>query len=115
MDEPVANEQSIKDFGEAKLSWLRRFLPYENGIPVDDTLARVMRKLDTKAFQNCFMQWMQSVTHATQGDIVSIDGKTLRRSHNHNQGNSAIHMVSAWSAENSVVLGQIKTEEKAMK
>ena len=50
--------KSIKDFGEAKLSWLRIFLPYENGIPVDDTLARVMRKLDTKAFQKCFMQWM---------------------------------------------------------
>ena len=105
--------KSIKDFGEAKLSWLRRFLPYDNGIPVDDTLARVMRKLDTKAFENCFMQWMQSVTHETQGDIVSIDGKTLRRSHNHSQGNSAIHMVSAWSAANSVVLGQLKTEEKS--
>ena len=84
--------KSIKDFGEAKLSWLRRFLPYDNGIPVDDTLARVMRKLDTKAFQNCFMQWMQSVTHATQGDIVSIDGKTLRRSHNH----SKVTQLSIW-------------------
>jgi len=50
--------KQIKDFGEIKLEWLRKFLPYENGIPVDDTIARVMHKLDTKAFQSCFVSWM---------------------------------------------------------
>ena len=56
--------KSIKDFGELKLDWLRKFLPYENGIPVDDTIARLMPRLDTKAFQACFISWMQAVnTH----------------------------------------------------
>ncbi len=105
--------KSIKDFGEAKLEWLRKFLPYKDGIPVDDTLARVMRKIDTKAFQACFIHWIQSVSDATSGDVVAIDGKTLRRSHNRKDGVPAIHMVSAWSSENGLVLGQEKTAEKS--
>lgn len=72
-----------------------------------------MRKLDTKAFQNCFVSWMQSVTKSTNGDVISIDGKTLRRSHDSASGKSAIHMVSAWSSANGVVLGQEKTAEKS--
>jgi hypothetical protein len=72
--------KSIRDFGSVKLDWLRQFLPYENGIPVDDTIARVMRKLNTKQFANCFTCWIQSVTEATNGDVIAIDGKTLRRS-----------------------------------
>ena len=105
--------KSLKDFGEAKLNWLRKFLPYKDGIPVDDTLARVMRKIETKEFQACFMTWVQSVSKATLGDVVAIDGKTLRRSHNHRDGVPAIHMVSAWSSENGLVIGQEKTAEKS--
>ena len=105
--------KSLKDFGEAKLDWLRKFLPYKDGIPVDDTLARVMRKIETKEFQACFIKWVQSVSEATSGDVVAIDGKTLRRSHNHRDGVPAIHMVSAWSSENGLVLGQEKTAEKS--
>ena len=105
--------QSIRDFGVLKLDWLRKFLPYERGIPVDDTLARVMRKLNTKQFSTCFTTWMQSVTEATDGDVIAIDGKTLRRSHDNEAGKSAIHMVSAWSSSNGVVLGQEKTGEKS--
>lgn len=105
--------KSIRDFGLLKLAWLKQFLPYENGIPVDDTLARVMRKLDTKQFANCFTKWMQSVCDATEGDVIAIDGKTLRRSHDRGAGKSAIHMVSAWSSANGVVLGQEKTAEKS--
>ena len=105
--------KQIKDFGEMKLDWLRKFLPYANGIPVDDTLARVMRKLDTKAFQGRFLSWMQAVGEVTEGDIVPIDGKTLRRSPDTASGKAAIHMVSAWSSKNGVVLGQEKTAEKS--
>ena len=105
--------KQIKDFGETKLDWLRKFLPYANGIPVDDTIARVMRKLDTKAFQSCFISWVKSVSEVTDGDVIAIDGKTLRRSHDHTKGKSAIHMVSAWSSANSLVLGQEKTAEKS--
>ncbi len=105
--------KSLKDFGEAKLDWLRKFLPYKDGIPVDDTLARVMRKIETKEFQACFMEWVQYVSKVTSGDVVAIDGKTLRRSHNRQDGIPAIHMVSAWSSENGLVLGQEKTAEKS--
>lgn len=105
--------KSIRDFGLLKLDWLRQFLPYENGIPVDDTIARVMRKLNTKQFANCFKSWIRAVTKATDGDVIAIDGKTLRRSFNTSDEKSAIHMVSAWSTANGVVLGQEKTAEKS--
>lgn len=105
--------KSIRDFGAMKLNWLRQFLPYENGIPVDDTIARVMRKLNTKQFENCFVNWMPSVVEMTEGDVIAIDGKTLRRSYDTASGKSAIHMVSAWSSANGVVLGQEKTSEKS--
>lgn len=105
--------KSTRDFGLLKLDWLRKFLPYANGIPVDDTIARVMRKLNTKQFADCFTRWIQSVTKATHGDVIAIDGKTLRRSFNTEDGKSAIHMVSAWSTANGVVLGQEKTAEKS--
>ena len=105
--------KSIRDFGLLKLEWLRQFLPYENGIPVDDTIARIMRRLNTKQFANCFTRWIQSVTKATEGDVIAIDGKTLRRSFNRADVKAAIHMVSAWSTANGVVLGQEKTAEKS--
>lgn len=105
--------KQIKDFGDAKLDWLRRFLPYESGIPVDDTIARVMRKLDTKAFQECFISWVKFISEQTEGRVVAIDGKTVRRSHDHSKGKSPIHMVNAWCSENGLVLGQEKTSEKS--
>lgn len=105
--------KSIRDFGLLKLEWLKQFLPYENGVPVDDTIARVMRKLNTKQFANCFTNWIQAVTKTTNGDIIAIDGKTLRRSFNTGDEKSPIHMVSAWSSANGVVLGQEKTAAKS--
>ena len=105
--------KSIHDFGEIKLEWLKKYLPYEEGIPTDDTIARVMRRLDTKAFAACFMTWMSAVSAVTKEKIVSIDGKTLRHSYNRRDDKSAIHMVSAWSHANGVVLGQEKTNEKS--
>jgi len=104
--------KSIRDFGLLKLDWLKQFMPYENGIPVDDTLARVMRKLNTKQFASCFTRWMQFVSESTSGDIIAIDGKTLRGSYD-GDSKSAIHMVSAWSSTNGVVLGQEKTAAKS--
>jgi len=105
--------KSIRDFGVIKLEWLRRFLVYKEGIPVDDTIARVMRRLDTKQFRDCFVNWMKSVSKKTAGDIVAIDGKILKSSYDNDSGKTAIHMVSAWSTANSLVLGQEKTAEKS--
>jgi predicted transposase YbfD/YdcC len=72
-----------------------------------------MRRLNTKQFATCFTSWIQGVTQATDGDTIAIDGKTLRRSYDAGNGESAIHMVNVWSSANGVVLGQEKTAEKS--
>jgi len=103
----------IEIFGEARLDWLKKYGNFENGIPVDDTIARVMSALNSKQFESCFINWMKSVTTATKGDVVSVDGKTLRRSFDRKNSKRAIHMVSAFAKKNGVVLGQSKTKEKS--
>lgn len=105
--------KAIKDFGELKLEWLKKYLPYQHGIPADDTLARVISRLCPKAFNACFFEWTQSISKKTKGDIIPIDGKTLRGSHDFGREKSPIHIVSAWSDANSMVLGQEKISDKS--
>ena len=105
--------EAIEEFGEAKLSWLQRYVPLANGIPRHDTVARVMSRLDPDAVQRCFIGWMQAVVAATTGQVVAIDGKTLRRSFDRATRKSALHMVCAWGCANGVVLGQVRTAEKS--
>jgi len=105
--------KDIEEFGYSKLDWLRKYVPLNNGIPVDDTLARVISSLSVKGFQACFQSWVESVSQITEGEIISIDGKTLRRSHDKKSGKKALHMVSAWASENNLLLGQVKTHEKS--
>ncbi len=105
--------EAIEDFGHAKLNWLKKFLPYENGIPRHDTVARVMSCLSPKALQSCFVSWVQSIAKITDGEIVAIDGKQARRSYDKKNRKAAIHMVSAWACQNGVVLGQQKTDAKS--
>ena len=68
--------------------------------------ARVFAGIEPEQFRNCFMDWVNSVSQLTQGEVIALDGKTLRRSHGRPSGKAAIHMVSAWASENSLVLGQ---------
>src|SRR5689334_17407916 len=91
---------SIEEFGEAKLPWFRTFLDLPNGIPSHDTFGRVFAALNAQAFARCFAEWVASVAELTKGEVVAIDGKTLRRSFDRASGKTAIHMVSAWAAEN---------------
>ena len=105
--------EEIRNYGEIKKEWLGTFLELPNGMPSEDTFARVFSLINPKEFEKRFMEWMQSVAAATDGDIIPIDGKTLRRSYDKKSGKSAIHMVSAWSSVNGCVLGQVKTEEKS--
>jgi hypothetical protein len=81
-------------------------------IPSHDTLGRVFAILDPVALAEAFREWMRAVAGLTQGGVVALDGKTLRRSFRE-RGGGFIHMVSAWSAQNRVVLAQVKTEEKS--
>jgi predicted transposase YbfD/YdcC len=103
---------SIERFGKTKEQWFSKFLQLPDGIPSHDTFRRVFAQLDPSAFQECFVGWVRDVAGTIKG-VIAIDGKTLRRSHDRNRGKKAIHMVSAWAAENSLVLGQVKTDEKS--
>jgi predicted transposase YbfD/YdcC len=102
----------IEDFGYAKLHFLRRYLPYENGIPSDDTFRRFFRAIDTQHFQQLFVEWIRAwLSPDVAEKVIAIDGKTLRGSRN--GSHSAIHMVSAFASEAGIVLGQVKTQEKS--
>lgn len=109
----VDNWVELEFFARCKEPWLRKFLDLPNGIPSHDTFGRVFAALDPEAFSRCFMKWMEAVAETTEGEIVAIDGKTLRRSFDRASKKAAIHMVSAWSTANGVVLGQVKTDEKS--
>jgi predicted transposase YbfD/YdcC len=84
-----------------------------NGIPSHDTFGRVFARLDTQAFRESFLSWVQAVFTVTAGQVVPIDGKTLRRSHDKTVGKEAISMVSAWATTNHLVLGRVKVESKS--
>jgi predicted transposase YbfD/YdcC len=103
---------AIELFGQRKQAWLETFLDLPNGIPSHDTLGRVFAMLDPKGLTAAFRGWMEEVAQLTSGGLVAIDGKTLRRSFRR-RGTGFVHMVSAWSAANRVVLAQVKTEEKS--
>lgn len=104
--------EEIEDFGLARLSWLRKFLPYQNGIAGHDTIARVMSRLDPKALQTSFVRWMQDVVTLTKGAVIALDGKTLRQSFRDGDRKNAIHIVNAWSSANKVTFGQVKVDKK---
>jgi predicted transposase YbfD/YdcC len=103
--------KDIKEFGDVKLDWLRQFRAFEEGIPVDDTIARVISALAPEQFLSCFVSWVNELREADGKDILAIDGKTLRRSHD-GQRSSALHMVSVWSCQNGLVLGQSRSVGK---
>ena len=103
----------IEEFGRTKLEWLRRYVPLANGIPVDDTIARIISALSVSGCQDCFLSWMEHVVELSDDEIIALDGKTHRRSHDRKRGVKALHMVSAWACWNGVVLGQVKTDEKS--
>jgi len=101
----------IERFGRAKRSWLETLVPLPNGIPSHDTFGRVFAALDPTAFERAFLGWVQGLVTLTEGAVVAIDGKTLRRSHDRPRGREALHLVSAWATANHVVLGQVATDD----
>lgn len=129
--------EAVAEYGRSKEAWFKTFLALPNGIPSHDTFWRVFRALDPEQFERCFMNWIQAVSEtlaqravAQQEEVakeevarqvVAIDGKTLRRSHDKSgdksgdkrDSHAAIHMVSAWASANRLVLGQCKVDEKS--
>lgn len=100
----------IAEFGKAKEAWLRTFLELPNGIPSHDTFGRVFARLDPEQFQACFLRWVQAVETVTAGQVVALDGKKARRSHDRPNGKGPLHLVSAWATDNGLVLGQREVE-----
>jgi predicted transposase YbfD/YdcC len=100
----------MERFGQAQENWLRTFLRLPCGIPSHDTFNRVFSALDPKAFGDCFLRWTQSVRQAIDEEIVALDGKALRRAL---KTKLVPYMVNAWAADNGLVLGQVKVEEKS--
>jgi predicted transposase YbfD/YdcC len=107
------NWVDVENFGNAKHDWFKQFLKLPHGIPSHDTFGQVFAFLDAEQFQTRFVEWIQAVNKVTQGQIVAVDGKKLRRSHDKTIGKDAIHMVSAWASGNRLVLGQIKVDDKS--
>ena len=103
----------IAIFGKSKKEWLKTFLELPNGIPSHDTLGRVFARIDPEAFQASFKEWVQAIVELTGGQVIAIDGKQLRRSHDGVLGKNAIYMVSAWATANQLVLGQVKVDDKS--
>lgn len=103
----------IESFGRAKLQWLKRLLELPHGIPSHDTIARLFARLNPAQLQRCFLEWVRSLVRLSEGEVIAIDGKTLRQSYDSADGKGAIHMVSAWATQNRLVLGQCKVDEKS--
>jgi predicted transposase YbfD/YdcC len=104
---------AVAEFGRSKRAWFATFLDLANGIPSHDTFWRVFRVLDPDQFQTCFLNWIRATSPLIGGQVIAIDGKQLRRSHDKGLGRSAIYMVSAWATANHLVLGQRKVADKS--
>ena len=102
-------------FGRAKLAWLHKDmgLALRHGIPRHDTFARVFARLDPEQFATCFQNWTQELQQRTDGEVIAVDGKTLRRSFDTASGKGSVHMVSAWACSNRLVLGQLAVDGKS--
>jgi predicted transposase YbfD/YdcC len=98
----------METFGRAKEEWLRTILPLHNGIPSHDTFSRVLAHLKPQELQQGFLNWFAAIASVTKGELVALDGKTLRKSAAKAWGQAAVQMVSAWASENRLVLGQEK-------
>lgn len=100
----------MESFGKSKEAWLRTILKLPEGIPSHDTFNRVFSLLDPKCLEDGFFRWTRSVANLTEGEVVSIDGKSIRGSRGKK---SIVHMVSAWAGANNIALGQLKVGDKS--
>lgn len=105
--------KAIHLFGQARLDFLKRFGCFSNGVPSASTIARTMGMISPSRLQKCFIEWMKDCCELTNGEVIAIDGKTVRGSYDDSRGLGAIHMVNAFATENGVSLGQHKVYKKS--
>ena len=103
----------IREYILGHHDWFKKNGLFLQGVPVDDTFARIISSINPTEFHQCFVNWMASVHQLTDGEVVAIDGKTLRGSYDRDDRNSTIHMVSAYACANNLILGQLKTDDKS--
>lgn len=103
----------VERFGKAKLAWLRRFLPFEFGVPSHDTLGRIFARLDSVEFYAAIQSWLNEVAGALKGETIAVDGKTLRGSFDNASSKSALHSVSAWACGLRLCVGLKSVDSKS--
>ena len=107
------NWVAMEMYANSKQEWLEQFLELPNGIPSHDTIARVFARIDPSEFEKCFRNWVKEIAKLIPGEVISIDGKTLKHSGSKGIGQKAIHLVNAWANEQQLVLAQTKVNEKS--
>ena len=104
---------AIAQFGRLKRKWMAKFVDLSNGIPSHDRFNQVLAAIRPAEFEKCLLSWISALHEISDGQIIAIDGKTLRRSYDRASSKSAIHMVSAWASANHISLGQVVVDEKS--
>jgi predicted transposase YbfD/YdcC len=104
---------AIAKFGRTKRAWLARFLDLTNGIPSHDRFNAILGAIKPAEFEKCLLGWILALHEITDGQVIAVDGKTLRRSFDAANSKSAIHMVSAWATANQISLGQVVVDQKS--
>ena len=105
--------EDMENYGLSKYEWLEQFLALPEGIPSADTFRRVFERINPKVFEGCFRRWVESIVETVGAQVIPIDGKTLKGSYDRTLGKTALHLVSAWSSEYRLVLGQVKVADKS--
>ena len=104
---------AIAKFGRTRREWLAKFLDLSAGIPSHDRFNAVLAMIKPAEFEKCLLSWITDLHNITDGQVIAIDGKTLRRSYDTASSKSAIHMVSAWATANHISLGQVVVDAKS--
>ena len=103
----------IATFAKAKAHWLEKRLAFKHGPPSGDTVRRVLSTISVESFAQGFLRWIETVVSKTAGEVIAIDGKTLRRSYDKDDPKAALHMISAWASQQRLVLAQHKVDGKS--
>jgi len=104
--------KQMVEFSNSKEEFFRKFLSLENGIPSEDTINRLFSAIDSAQFETCFINWVNSISEISKGQVIAIDGKAIRGAKEKGK-KSPVHMVSAWANQNNLVLGQVRVNEKS--
>jgi len=104
---------AIARFAKSKKKWFSKFLDMSTGIPSHDRFNAILNAIKPEEFEPMLLAWLTELQEVTKGQVIAIDGKTLRRSYDKATGKAAIHMVSAWATENHISLGQQVVDAKS--